>query len=142
MLYPAARVTLTDLPAAISALRANIEQNQGVLGPNSGLVRAAPLDWTAYPYSDKTIGPCDLVLASDVIWLVDLIDPFLDTLQRILRDNHACVALMTYQSRSKIIDHRLFSGLERRDLSCELTKTSKKVAVYRITLCSPPLDST
>jgi predicted nicotinamide N-methyase len=143
-LYPTASVTLTDLPAALPALRANIERNRAVLGPDTGRVRAMALDWTAQPLNIEHTSPYDLVLASDVIWLVDLVDPFLDTLQHIARANPMCVTLMTYQSRSKIVDRRLFAGLESRKFAWASVETSKKVGVFRITLrtASPLSDST
>ena len=140
--FPSASVTLTDLPAAIKALTANIELNQDVLGPHAGRVRAVPLDWTTFPSENVPIGSFDLILASDVIWLIDLVDPFLDTLQQIVQANPACITLMSYQSRSKIVDERLFSGLDCRHFSCELAMVDRKVTVYRITRSSRQPGST
>ncbi len=133
-LFPGASVTLTDLPAAIPGLRANIERNRAVLGPDPDRVRAVALDWAAQKLDNQLTGPYDMVLASDVIWLIDLINPFLDTLERIARANPASVTLMTYQSRSKFVDRRLFEGLECRKFTWASVETSKKVGVFRITL--------
>lgn len=135
-LFPSASVTLTDLDAAVPGLRANIERNRAVLGPDTDRVRAVALDWGAQQLDNQLAGPYDLVLASDVVWLIDLIDAFLDTLQRIARANPGCVTLMTHQSRSKIVDRRFFAGLECRKLAWERVETSKKVCVFRITLDS------
>lgn len=141
-LCPTASVTLTDLPAALPQLRANIDRNRAVLGPDTGRVRAMALDWAAAPLDSEQLGPYDLVLASDVIWLIDLIEPFLDTLQRIVRANPTCVTPMTYQRRSKIVDRRLFAGLECRNFAWARVATSKKVEVFAITPpASRPPDS-
>lgn len=97
-------------------------------------VEAMTLDWTDLPARGQILGtPCDLVLAADVVWLTDLVDPLLEVIRRVAADNPACVTLMAYQSRSKLVDERLFRGLEARSFSCEQVGSSGRVDVFRLT---------
>ena len=103
-------------------------------GPHRDRVEAMTLDWTDLPARGQILStPCDLVLAADVVWLIDLVDPLLEVLRRVAADNPACVTLMAYQSRSKLVDERLFRGLEAKRFSCEKVGSSGRVDVLRLT---------
>jgi predicted nicotinamide N-methyase len=128
VLFPDASITLTDLPSALESLHANVAANESIIGTNRVRVRA--LDWTNR--DEERLGPVDLILAADVVWLTDLIQPFIDTLHEITADNPGCVTLMAYQSRSKKVDELLFSGLKQRSFLCQPLETSRKITIYRI----------
>ena len=97
------------------------------------------LDWFQKPQLD---GPIDIVIASDVVWLAELIDPLVTTIKRLIeRQSSPLVVYMSYQSRSIAADNKLFQALELVQCKVETIPTyqhhpeysSSKVNIYRIT---------
>ena len=106
---------LTDLPEVLPSLRHNIAANPALMQ----LVSAAALDWEE-PQSSTALRPASsgacpsplLVLAADCVWLEDLVQPFVSTLELAVRPGDR--ALLAYQSRSSRVDQLLFGLLRRR----------------------------
>ncbi len=95
------RVTLTDLPAALPALRRNVAAN-AALAP---LLRVAALDWLA-PITEP---PPALLIAADCVWLEALVAPFVAALDALTSDDTRI--LLVYQSRSSVVDAALWAAL-------------------------------
>ena len=70
-----AEVVITDVPAVLPAIEANLLLNRPLgVGVRA---RASALDWLDIPSHVKGLDcPYDVVLAADVVWVVDLIRPF------------------------------------------------------------------
>ncbi|CAN0103878.1 unnamed protein product, partial [Hapterophycus canaliculatus] len=79
-----AEVVLTDLEYALANARANIERNASSLEDFGVKVDAMELDWCR-PLPQEFVGggSFDLILAADVVWLDDLVDPLVRTLERL-----------------------------------------------------------
>jgi predicted nicotinamide N-methyase len=92
----ARRVVLTDHPDAMPLLRRNVERNADVLqkkkeekkkakrakeepSSTSPVARCMPLDWEDQNHLDAVaaLGPYDLILATDVVFSVKLVEPLL-----------------------------------------------------------------
>lgn len=102
-------VTLTDLPEALPALRANVAANPA-LAP---LATVAACDWTA-PDPAALLGH-GLVIAADCVWLEELVAPLVATLEAATAVSGGGAppppVLLTYQSRSARVDALLFGLL-------------------------------
>jgi len=79
-----------------------------------------PLDWTNWGGNAITQQPFDIVVGADIVWLQSLIVPLCDLLKEISivnrnnNDGRGCEILISYQSRSKMADHVLYTSLEQR----------------------------
>lgn len=131
----AAHILLTDVPAAVPALVRNAQLNNNKqqtsnktvddLGASGSgaccstaavTVDAAPLDWVAWPkdglHKDvEAIFPFDLVLAADVVWVEDLIEPLVHTMVKLCAPDGA--VLLAHQTRSVRADRTLFQLISR-----------------------------
>lgn len=108
----------TDLPGEVC------EMAVSTLALNSVVDRARvePLDWTwsEVPESIKKNGPYDIVLASDTLFSMKLVEPFLD---KILANVHAkSVAYIAYEERDPIVVQYF---LEKAKERFEVSKVSK-----------------
>ena len=94
-------VLLTDLPSVVAFCTAvNVEANAEL-----GRVRCAPLDWLQFQESK---GVCfdaaqsfDTVLASDCVWLVELLPTFAYTVAELLGRKRGAVAVLAQTERSR-----------------------------------------
>ncbi len=82
----AAEVVLTDLPYALGNLEANVRRNAAALagaGASSGVgVRVEEGDWFQPP--GDALGPLDLIVAADVVWLDELVPALAGYLKAVL----------------------------------------------------------
>ena len=87
-----ARVSATDLPYSLVLLQQNVSSNAELLAAAGGSVAVGALDWLS---TGNTGAGClelaglldndfDIVLAADVIWDVELVEPLLCTVERAL----------------------------------------------------------
>lgn len=113
VLFPEALVCMTDIDEALPALRTNVDMNGSHVGHR---VSVDACDWTR-PNESIVSERWDIVLATDVVWLEELVDPFIDTLDRITKKNPECRILMSYQSRTRRVDDMLFGGLAKKHFS-------------------------
>uniref|UniRef100_K3X793 FAM86 N-terminal domain-containing protein n=1 Tax=Globisporangium ultimum (strain ATCC 200006 / CBS 805.95 / DAOM BR144) TaxID=431595 RepID=K3X793_GLOUD len=107
-----------------------------------GEVTTQVLDWFDPP---TTMGSLDFVLASDVVWVEELIPPLVQTFDVLLRSSQApTTVLMSYQKRSIVSDQLLFSELEKHHLvkrkipssALHPEFTSERIDVWEITRAS------
>lgn len=63
---------------------------------------------------DSSDGGSVLVLASDCVWVQDLIDPFVKTLQQTCNAFNKALVLLAHKSRSKYVDTLLLDRLKHK----------------------------
>jgi len=113
-----AAVTMTDLDYVMDSLNHNIDKNKASI--SGGSLIGLPLDWTNWGGNAITQQPFDIVVGADIVWLQSLIVPLCDLLKEISivnrnnNDGRGCEILISYQSRSKMADHVLYTSLEQR----------------------------
>ncbi|KAF1792403.1 S-adenosyl-L-methionine-dependent methyltransferase [Phytophthora cactorum] len=117
-LLGARQVTLSDLAYVVDNLAKNVAETMKLAAiarrPIESDVSTQVLDWFNPP---TDLGDIDFLLASDVVWVEELIPPLVGTFATLLR--HSTVKtriLMSYQKRSIMSDRLLFSELERYNL--------------------------
>ncbi|KAG7382283.1 hypothetical protein PHYPSEUDO_005071 [Phytophthora pseudosyringae] len=117
-LLGARQVILSDLDYVVVNLAENVAETMKLAArtgrPVDSDISTRVLDWFNPP---TDLGDIDFLLASDVVWVEELIPPLVATFDTLLR--HSTVKtriLMSYQKRSIISDRLLFSELERRHL--------------------------
>jgi len=122
VLLPRALVCLTDLQEVLDSLNRNVYANASLVGDR---VSVTACDWTR-PSEGVLGAPWDLVIATDVVWLEDLVEPFINTLDAISNKNPNCVILMSYQSRTRRVDDMLFLGLSERGFATQAVPALEK----------------
>uniref|UniRef100_H3GLQ5 FAM86 N-terminal domain-containing protein n=1 Tax=Phytophthora ramorum TaxID=164328 RepID=H3GLQ5_PHYRM len=117
-LLGARQVILTDLDYVVDNLAKNVAETMKLAAsegkPVESDVSTQVLNWFDPP---TDLGDIDFLLASDVVWVEELIPPLVATFDVLLR--HSAVQtriLMSYQKRSIMSDRLLFSELERHSL--------------------------
>lgn len=80
----ASHALLTDLPSVCSyCIQPNVSINPRI----ESQVSVVPLDWTSSPPQPSSpIFPFHLLVASDCVWLHELVDPFCQVLKNLLSD--------------------------------------------------------
>ena len=126
------QIIITDIPAAIPHLRASIELNN--CGKSTS---AVALDWLSYEESDvydylgKGNQP-DFIVAADVIWVLDLIEPLINCLSY-YSGPHTKV-IIAHQTRSCNADQYFFSFIAKSGFQIlqQITKKDEKenVSIY------------
>mmetsp|Transcript_2308 Transcript_2308/g.4430 ORF Transcript_2308/g.4430 Transcript_2308/m.4430 type:complete len:231 (+) Transcript_2308:16-708(+) len=130
-------VTITDLEYCLENIRANIALNTEL----PGQIAALELDWFVDSAADKLPPNVDYVVAADVIWVAELVVPFVSTLRTIADKNPCLKAIyLAHQTRALLTDTQLFEEL--RVNGFVVTKLdqkalhpsfqSRKVVVYHI----------
>ncbi|GMF18903.1 unnamed protein product [Phytophthora lilii] len=117
-LLGARQVVLTDLDYVVDNLAKNVAETMKLAAsagePIECDISTRVLDWLSPP---TDLGDIDFLLASDVVWVVELIPPLVATFDTLLRQSSVRTrVLMSYQKRSIVSDRLLFSELERRNL--------------------------
>jgi hypothetical protein len=102
-------VVLTDVAVHVPSLASSIKLNFSSPSDSPAQCSARALDWLA-PLPVDLRKPVDVILAADVVWLTDLIEPLVNTLGGLASET--TVILLAYQSRSKRADHLLFAALQ------------------------------
>uniref|UniRef100_A0AAV1UTN7 Uncharacterized protein n=1 Tax=Peronospora matthiolae TaxID=2874970 RepID=A0AAV1UTN7_9STRA len=117
-LLGAQQVILSDLDYAIDNLAKNVADTMKLAASAGRIVKSdvstRVLDWFDPP---TDLGDIDFLLASDVVWVEELIPPLVATFDTLLR--HSSVQteiLMSYQKRSVMSDRLLCSELGRYNL--------------------------
>lgn len=135
VLFPKVHVCLTDVEEALPALATNVGMNVELVGNR---VSVEACDWTS-PNDAIVKATWDVVIASDVVWLEELVEPFIDTLDRITETNPRCIILMSYQSRTRRVDEMLFEGLSGKGFVSravpvveDLEPPRRKIQLFRI----------
>jgi hypothetical protein len=101
----ASAVAITDLSYALPGIQETIELNREAFG--GALVTAEELDWFAPPSTTAW----DVVLAADVVWLLELVGPFVTTLAALCPPGSDRTVLLSYQRRGLDTDDELWRRL-------------------------------
>lgn len=109
--HQGAHVLLTDVRSMTDLIKKNIDANCSSAGSathwvgasaiGQGDVTCMTLDWmkcvsTQSEAAGQDLSQTDYVIAAEVIWLQEILQPFVDTLAYILRQPHQPVCFMTY----------------------------------------------
>lgn len=125
-LLGARQVILSDLSYVVDNLAKNVAETKKLAAsagkPITSEISTQVLDWFDPP---TNLGDIDFLLASDVVWIEELIPPLVTTFDTLLRhSNIETRILMAYQKRSIMSDQLLFSELERFHLTKTLVPAS------------------
>lgn len=109
------KVILTDLAEALPALERNVAANPSI----SDLIHVTECDWykpifeNMLKISDNN--RIDCIIAADCVWLEELVQPFVATLEEIIKKAGSIrtKVLLGYQSRSQRVDDLLFGLLKK-----------------------------
>lgn len=126
-LLGAKEVVLTDLDYTMENLARNVATTLQLAANAQREVTSAVstrvLDWFNPP---KDLGSVDLILASDVVWVEELIAPLVNTMSTLLSHSQASArVLMAHQTRSVQSDRVLFAELERHALRSRRVPTER-----------------
>jgi ribosomal protein L11 methylase PrmA len=121
----ASEVLVTDMPSVVAYCTAvNVDAN-----PALNTVRCAPLDWLQFEASGGTsFDPAlsfDTVLASDCVWLVELLPSFAYTMAQLLKRRGGSVGVVAQTERSRADSvvfastAQLLLGLQRHGIVVE-----------------------
>jgi predicted nicotinamide N-methyase len=111
----AREVCLTDLPYALPLLTENIMANQHQFhnADEDCRVTCTTCDWFHPSAVHNTT--VDVILVADCVWLEELVDPLLHTLDKLTQEasSSSCTTriLITYQRRGKSTHERFLNGL-------------------------------
>lgn len=113
----APEVVLTDLPYSLKWCSESIALNNGALAQEHSSVRVEALDWFAPPSVD--LNRWDVILAADVVWLVELVPPFVRTLEVLAPLGSSTSIVFSYQRRGADADTELWSRLKAARFTIE-----------------------
>ena len=99
--FAGASVTFSDLSYCLGTLSRNLALN----GVNAKVIE---LDWSQPDY----VFPVDVIIASDVIWLDALVEPFVKCVVPILNSNPKASLILSHQPRSASVDSSFFNLME------------------------------
>jgi predicted nicotinamide N-methyase len=138
--------TLTDLDYCLHNVRNNLRLNHFVVSDGKDddeeeeedarkdgpMAFVTELDWTtdADTLRRQFPGQYDLLIASDVVWLEELVQPYVSTVATLLHAS-GCSLLMSYQSRSKGVDTALMQHFEGYNLSVRQLPQSEHHPIYQ-----------
>ncbi|KAI9916150.1 hypothetical protein PsorP6_016952 [Peronosclerospora sorghi] len=135
-LLGARQVLLSDLDYVVENLANNVHETLKLAAssgrPVESDISTLVLDWFSPP---TDLGDIDFLLASDVVWVEELIPPLVATFDTLLR--HSAVKtqiLLSYQKRSVMSDRLLFSLLQRYNLVKTRVRTSDLHPAFRSSL--------
>ena len=120
----ATNVVLSDLPYALENTKKTLQANSHL---DIAGVSLQAIDW----FEPVALPAASVILAADVVWVEELIQPLIDTLNAAteptleealpldaiapwcgVKSTQHAVVLLSYQSRSTRADEQLFSGLD------------------------------
>jgi predicted nicotinamide N-methyase len=144
----ARRVWLTDLDYALGNAGVNVERNAAYAGD---VCSCLELDWAAPARGLVALAgeKIDLAVAADVIWVPDLVAPFVSALSAVCSAHPELrEVLLAHQTRALRTDELLFQELGEAGFACEALPgealhprfASRLVRVYR--LRPPPSRTT
>jgi Lysine methyltransferase len=122
----AKQVLMTDLPYTLPNMQANTLRHLEVCTKaGCELVVCAPLDWY-HPPSLQKLGAVmnvhhtpwipDLILVADCVWMQELVEPLLSTIQRLTAQSSQ-VDLQDTGEQSRIVSTRVILSYQRRGRS-------------------------
>eukprot|EP00698_Gefionella_okellyi_P020067 TRINITY_DN6251_c0_g1_i2.p1 TRINITY_DN6251_c0_g1~~TRINITY_DN6251_c0_g1_i2.p1 ORF type:complete len:220 (+),score=40.49 TRINITY_DN6251_c0_g1_i2:28-687(+) len=128
-----AHVTVTDMPEVVPSLQEVVDANKAA---HDGIsIDVMALDW--FRTDDCVSGAFDYILASDVIWVEELVVPLANTLRRFADDR--TVVLLATETRSLRIEQLLIDNMRLSFDVVALARAemhsyyqSERIQVYRM----------
>lgn len=108
-------MVLTDLPYSVKWCDAAIPLNAAALAQAGSSVRAEALDWFSPP--EIELNRFEVVLAADVVWLVELVPPFVRTLEALAPPQGNTTIVLSYQRRGADADAELWARVKAAQFS-------------------------
>jgi predicted nicotinamide N-methyase len=131
----AGTVILTDVAPALPSIEHNIALNSV-----EARAVAAEVDWHHPKGSLVALPPADIILAADVVWVEELVAPFVNTLSLALQSARASTAqgesekayvLLCHKTRSHHTDKLLLQELASHGLALQEIPTHEQDSVWR-----------
>lgn len=107
----AEQVILTDLPYCLPLMRANVNRHRtNVMASGCRRIECATCDWFDPPHMNEF--GADVILIADCVWVQELVQPLLATLEKLLEGRSRPVqVLISYQRRGKAAHEDFWSGI-------------------------------
>lgn len=125
-LLGAEHVHLTDLDYILDTAISNAKQNR--VGART---TTCPLDWFEPEKADLPWSSIGLLIASDTIWLDQLVEPFVRTLQFALTSNPSLTIILSNQRRSDLVWSK-FHQLAAKLCAFELLEQDSTLEIYQL----------
>eukprot|EP00435_Cladocopium_sp_Y103_P055723 s1187_g18.t1 len=112
----ARKVHLTDLPYALEAMDSAVQLtctgHKDLPKPE-----VAELDWSkAEEFFENRDTDLDVILAADVVWLMDLVEPLADAIATVAKYHPKVEVLVVHQTRSANVELAFLKAMEARSL--------------------------
>lgn len=131
---------LSDQDYCLENMRTNVRLNKAGIERQGSAISVLALDWFDEELPAE-VREVEFILGADVVWLEELIEPLVSTIDRIFKGaGRISFAYIAYQSRSKRADEKLFAAMKRHRLSLQIVPatehhpqfTSNKIRIYQI----------
>ncbi|CAJ1329271.1 unnamed protein product [Effrenium voratum] len=118
-----ADVVLTDLAYCREAMEQAVRLTTGSQALVSSRVEVAELDWLQAEafFESRPELKLDVVLAADVVWLMDLVEPLADAIRVAAGYNPQVEILVVHQTRSSNVERAFLEAMTARDLRLKWT---------------------
>ncbi|KAJ1456011.1 putative serine esterase-domain-containing protein [Pelagophyceae sp. CCMP2097] len=136
----AALVNLSDQKLGLEALR------ESVRGKFEGRLDVVEGDWLVPPQKWAVSAVAfDVLVASDVVWLDDLIEPLVSVIAHFLFKPNKPILYLSHQTRSASVDLAFFAAVAQRGLACtevddfrgDWDFRPENITVFRIARATP-----
>lgn len=128
-----AKVYLTDICDILPLLEDNVALNSDLD------ISVRELNWLKLEGNEDLIGKLDFVVASDCIWLRNLVVPFVQALKYVIGGNKECTVYIGHEKRTEIVD-QFFMETLKKDFHVEDVKykhdvfSSNRIHIYKAKL--------
>lgn len=114
-------VTLTDMPVVVPELERTIKFN------HLKNISVKALDWLQ-PTDYETMGTFDLIIAADIVWVVELIPALVNTISCLCKGE--TIMYLAHQTRSQIADDLFFNLVQENQFQVQIVDTLLLDPVY------------
>jgi hypothetical protein len=123
----AKRMYLTDLPYILPTTQYNIENNK-----LTDVARVVPLDWNRPKDAAIAWDDVDVVIASDTVWVEELVEPFVHTLRFCTRSRRKSIRVLISNQRRSDRVLSLFMGMLEDGFVVHRELTEGNLEIYSI----------
>eukprot|EP00927_Polykrikos_kofoidii_P077413 TRINITY_DN74352_c0_g1_i1.p1 TRINITY_DN74352_c0_g1~~TRINITY_DN74352_c0_g1_i1.p1 ORF type:complete len:384 (-),score=51.98 TRINITY_DN74352_c0_g1_i1:90-1241(-) len=130
----ARRTVVTDLPYCLEALRegavlngfrlSDVQTSDEVESSGASAVEVATLDWEKPGdfLNARPVGSFGVILAADVVWLLELVEPLVNALSAICENHREAQVLVVHQTRASNVEIAFLDAMRAAsfELSWEL----------------------
>jgi len=140
----AKQVILTDLAYVLENIEKNLALNRSWISEEGAQIAVLKLDWTEKDLDKRVLeSKVSFIVAADVVWVPELIEPFVATLRKVVDSNKESLRriLISHQTRALRTDQLFFDNLKKygfpswRTLSIEQLHpefVSKRIKILEI----------